>query len=112
MKIELTFCVPEPIIQMLTYLCSILNFIAVNASINGSWVVEFFTQWCKTASTLNTLNTVAQSICTHYSSLSGRPDIFLGSGTGKKSGPKKSRVQKNQVIVIQKEKRPDCLFSF
>ena len=23
---------------------------------------------------------VAQSICTHYSSLSGRPDIFLGSG--------------------------------
>ena len=24
---------------------------------------------------------VAQSICTHYSSLSGQPDIFLGSGT-------------------------------
>ena len=56
--------------------------------------------------------TFAQSICTHYFSLSGRPDIFLGSGTGKKSGPKKSRVQKNRVIVIQKEKRPDCLFSF
>ena len=54
----------------------------------------------------------AQSICTNYSSLSGRPDIFLGSGTGKKSGPKKSRVQKKRVIVIQKEKKPDCLFSF
>ena len=24
---------------------------------------------------------VAQSICTHYSSLSSQPDIFLGSGT-------------------------------
>ena len=30
----------------------------------------------------------------------------------KKSGPKKSRVQKNRVIVIQKEKRPGCFFSF
>ena len=26
-------------------------------------------------------DTVVQSICTHYSSLSGRPDIFLGCGT-------------------------------
>ena len=44
-----------------------------------------------------------------------RPDIFLGSGTFKKSGTllfAKSRVQKNRVIVIQKEKRPGCLFSF
>ena len=59
--------------------------------------------------------TVAQSIGTHYSSLSGRPDIFLGSGTFKKSGTllfEKSRVQKNRVIVILKEKRPGCLFSF
>jgi hypothetical protein len=42
-------------------------------------------------------------------------DIFLGSGTFKKSGTlpfAKSRVQKNRVIAIQKEKRPDCLFSF
>ena len=31
---------------------------------------------------------LAQSICIHYSSLSGRPDIFLGSGTLKKSDPK------------------------
>ena len=57
----------------------------------------------------------AESICTHYSNLSGRPDIFLGSGTFKKSGTllfAKSRVQKNRVIVIQKEKRPGCLFSF
>ena len=35
----------------------------------------------------------AQSICTHYSSLSGQPDIFLGFGTLKK-------------------RRPGCLFSF
>ena len=33
------------------------------------------------------LNIFGQSICTHYSSLSGRPNIFLGSGTLKK-GPK------------------------
>ena len=31
---------------------------------------------------------LAQSIYTHYSSLSGRPDIFLGSGTFLKKGPK------------------------
>ena len=63
------------------------------------------------------LEILAQSICTHYSDLSGRPDIFLGSGTLKKSGPKygseKSRVQKkSSVIVIKKEKRPGCIFSF
>ena len=54
--------------------------------------------------------TVAQSICTHYSSLSGRPDIFLGSTT------QKNQVQnidlKNRVIVIQKEKKQPGLFSF
>ena len=52
---------------------------------------------------------IAESICTHYSNLSGRPDIFLGSGTSGKSGTllfAKSKVQKNRVIVIQKEKRP------
>ena len=40
---------------------------------------------------------VTQSICIHYSSLSGRPDIFLGSGTLKKRSKiwvAKSRVQK------------------
>ena len=55
---------------------------------------------------------VVESICTHYSKLSGRPDIFLGSGTLKKSGPKKSRVPKNRVILIQKENRQLGLFSF
>jgi hypothetical protein len=47
--------------------------------------------------------------------LSGQPDIFLGSGTFKISRTllfAKIRVQKDRVIVIQKEKRPDCLFSF
>jgi hypothetical protein len=34
------------------------------------------------------MTTVAQSICTHYSSLSDRPDIFLGSGNLEKKGPK------------------------
>ena len=40
-------------------------------------------------------NTVAESICTCYSNLSGQPDIFLGSGTFKISGTRlfaKSRV--------------------
>ena len=49
---------------------------------------------------------VAESICTYYSNLSGRPDIFLGSATFKKSGTllfAESRVQKNRVIVIKKE---------
>ena len=58
---------------------------------------------------------LTQSICAHYSSLSGRPDIFLGSGTLKKrfkTWVAKTRVQKNRVIVIQKEKRPGCHFSF
>ena len=58
------------------------------------------------------LYSLAQSICTHYSKLSGRPDIFLGSGTLKKLGPKKSRVPKNRFIVIQKENRQTGLFSF
>ena len=59
--------------------------------------------------------TIAESICTQYSKLSGQLDNFLGSGTFKKLGTlliAKSRVQKNRVIVIQKEKRPGCLFSF
>ena len=43
----------------------------------------------------------AQSICTHYSSLSGRPDIFSGSGTFKKKV--QNMVQKNQGHSIQKE---------
>ena len=43
--------------------------------------------------------TVAESICTQYSNLSGRPDIFLGSETFKKLGTllfSNTRVKKNQ----------------
>ena len=50
--------------------------------------------------------TVTQSICIHNASLSGQPDISLGSGTLKK-GPKywvcKKQGAKNRVIVIQKK---------
>ena len=49
----------------------------------------------------------AQSICTHYSSLSGWSDIFLGSGTLKNRSKiwiAKGRVQKNRVIGIQKRR--------
>ena len=52
-----------------------------------------------TQSVAATLNIVAQSICTHYSSLSGRSDVFLGSGTLKKWSKiwvAKSRVQKGE----------------
>ena len=61
------------------------------------------------------LNTLAQSICTLIFNFSGQPDIFLGSWTLKKSGTllfTKKQGAKNRVIVIQKEKRPGCLFSF
>jgi hypothetical protein len=47
--------------------------------------------------------------------LSGRPDIFLGSGTLRKSGTllfAKKQGAKNRVIVVGKEKRSGCLFSF
>ena len=58
---------------------------------------------------------LTQSICAHYSSLSGRPDIFLGSRTLKNKfqnmGCKKQGA-KNRVIVTQKEKRQPGLFSF
>ena len=57
----------------------------------------------------------AKSICTHYFSLSGPPDIFLGSGTLRKRSKiwvAKSRVQKTRISVIQKEKKQPGLFSF
>ena len=47
------------------------------------------------------LNTVAQSICTQYSRLSGQPAIFLGSGTLKKG-----------CYELQKVGCKGCLFSF
>ena len=44
-------------------------------------------------------DTIAKSICTHYSKISGRPDIFLGSGTFKKLG----------TLLFEKSKVPDLL---
>ena len=61
------------------------------------------------------MGTIAQSICNHYSSLSGQPDIFLGSGTLKKGpiyGLQKSRAQKTGPLLKKIEKRPGCLLSF
>ena len=40
---------------------------------------------------LLSIHKIAESICTHYSNLSGRPDIFLGSGTFKISETLKAR---------------------
>ena len=50
--------------------------------------------------------TCAQSICTHYSSLSGWPDIFLGSGTLKKvqnMGCKKQGAKKQGHCYSKRE---------
>ena len=44
-----------------------------------------------------------QSICTHYSSLSGRPDIFYGLQLKKNQFQNMERVQKSMVNVIQKK---------
>ena len=49
--------------------------------------------WCWWMASFWHLMTIAESICAHYSNLSGQHDIFLGSGTFKIS---KSRVQKKQ----------------
>ena len=58
---------------------------------------------------------VAESICTQYYNLSGRPDIFLGSGTFKKQGPKYG-VQKagckKQGHCYSKREEAAALFSF
>ena len=59
--------------------------------------------------------TLAESICTHYSNLSGQPDIHLGSGTLKKQGPKYG-VQKagckKQGHCYSKIEEAAALFSF
>ena len=61
------------------------------------------------------VNTAAESICTHYSNLSGWPDIFLGSETLKKQGPKYG-VQKagckKQGHCYSKREEAAALFSF
>ena len=56
-----------------------------------------------------------QSICTLIFNLSGWSDIFLGSGTLKKLGPKcwvQKAGCKKQGHCYSKEKRPGCLLSF
>ena len=70
-----------------------LPFIMENLPIHPSYTKK---EWCtmewniflKCVFQRTIHHTIAQSICTHYSSLSGWPDIFLWSGTWKKSGPK------------------------
>ena len=89
-------------------------------SIHKGWPFLFFRYVCTYLSiwwsiTIFMYYLFAESICTHYYNLSGQPNNFLGSGTFKKSWTllfAKSRVQKTRVIVIQKEKRLGCLFSF
>jgi hypothetical protein len=55
---------------------------------------------------------VAQSICTHYSCFENMGRFVTLKKPDPKYGPEKSRVQKNRVVVIQKEKRQPGLFSF
>ena len=63
-----------------------------------------------------TQSTVAKSICTHYSNLSGRPDIFLGSETLKKKLGPKYGVQKagckKQGHCYSKREEAAAFFSF
>ena len=47
-------------------------------------------------------DSIAQSLCTHYSSLSGRPDIFLGSGT------LKNQVQNMDLKKARSKKQGHC----
>ena len=61
------------------------------------------------------MNTHAQSICIHYYSISGRPDIFLGSGTLKKvqnMGCKKQGAKKPGSLLLKMKKRQPGLCSF
>ena len=59
--------------------------------------------------------TLAESTCNHCSNLSGQPDIFLGSGTLKKQGPKYG-VQKagckKQGHCYSKREEAAALFVF
>ena len=81
------------------------------------WAYYHASTWMFMFELIFTINeyTIAQSICTHYSSLSSRPDIFLGCGTLKNQvqnmGLKKQGA-KNRAIVIQNPKRQPDLFSF
>jgi hypothetical protein len=65
---------------------------------------------------MNSGNTLAKSNCTHYSTLSGPPDISLGFGTLKKNQNQNTDFKKvgskKRVIIIQKVKRQPGPFSF
>jgi hypothetical protein len=58
------------------------------------------------------MEAIAQSICTQYSCFENMGWFVTLKKSGPKYGPEKSKVQKNRVIAIQKEKIPGCLFSF
>ena len=92
-----------------TYEKQKMSLLSLSVCNNGSII---FAEWLKK---IKNFVTVAQSICTHYSSLSGRPDIFLGSGTLKKPGLKYG-VQKagckKQGHCYSKREEAAALFSF
>ena len=48
--------------------------------------------------------TIAQSICTQYSSLSGQPDIFLGLEQEKNQVQKKAGCKKNGSLLLKKKR--------
>ena len=60
---------------------------------------------------LNFADSLAQLICTHYSSLLGQPDIFLGSGTLKNQvqnmDMKKAGSKKQGHCYSKREEAPD-----
>ena len=55
---------------------------------------------------------VVQSICTHYSCFENMGQFVTLQKIRSKIWTWKKQVAKNRVIVIQKEKRPGCPFSF
>ena len=60
------------------------------------------TQTFKKSNLESAKKTSRQSICTHYSSLSGQPDIFLGSGT------LKNEVQNMDLKKAGSKKQGHC----
>ena len=61
-------------------------------------------------------NLETESICTHYSNLSGQPDISLGSGTFKTSGiqlfEKAIKVQKTWSLLCKNRSDQAAFFFF
>ena len=56
-------------------------------------------------------NPIAQSICNHYSCFENMDRFVTLKKRRSEIWVAKSRVPKNRVIVIQKEKRPGSLYS-